>query len=93
MVPASNLHLSPIASNCNIPPPSVLRQEARIQQEVQCNKRFFLKSDRQVMEKLSFGGGGPVDFFVNHRVKWPHEYVLSGQNKDRVTYNQLTPLQ
>ena len=34
-----------------------------------------------------------MDFFVNHRIKWPHEYVLSGQNKDRVTYNQLTPLQ
>ena len=23
-------------------------------------------------------------------VKWPHEYVLAGNNKDRVAYNQLT---
>ena len=37
--------------------------------------------------------GGPVDIFVSHRVKWPHEYVLSGQNKDRISYNQLSPVQ
>ena len=24
---------------------------------------------------------------------WPHEFVLSGQNKDRITYNQLSPVQ
>ena len=35
VVPAYNMHQSVVASNCNIPPPSVLRQEARIQQEVQ----------------------------------------------------------
>ena len=43
--------------------------------------------------KIKSQRGGPVDFFVNHRIKWPHEYVLAGQNKDRITYNQLTPLQ
>ena len=35
VVPASNMCKSVVASNCNVPPPSVLRQEARIQQEVQ----------------------------------------------------------
>ena len=34
-----------------------------------------------------------MDFFVNHCVKRPHKYVLSSQDKDRLTYNQLTPLQ
>ena len=43
--------------------------------------------------KIKSQRGGPVDFFVNYRIKWPHEYVLSGQNKDRVMYNQLTLLQ
>ena len=31
--------------------------------------------------------------FVNHKVRWPHEFVLSGQNKDRIGYNQLSPVQ
>ena len=37
--------------------------------------------------------GGPADIFVSHSVKWPHEYVLSGQNKDRFSYNRLSPIQ
>ena len=27
---------------------------------------------------------------IKNRVKWPHEYVLSGLNKERVTYDQLS---
>ena len=45
------------------------------------------------MTKLKSQRGGAVDVFVNHKVRWPHKFVLSGQNKDRVTYNQLSPIQ
>ena len=31
--------------------------------------------------------------FVNNKVKWPHEFVLSGKIKDRVFYNHLSPIQ
>ena len=31
-----------------------------------------------------------VEVLVKNRVKWPHEYVLAGSNKERVTYDQLT---
>ena len=34
-----------------------------------------------------------MDVYVNTRVKWPHEFVLSGTNKERVTYDQLSPVQ
>ena len=33
-----------------------------------------------------------MDVFVNHKVRWPHEFLLSGHNQDRVTYNQLSPV-
>ena len=33
---------------------------------------------------------GGVEVFVKQKVRWPHEYVLAGSNKERVTYNQLT---
>ena len=31
-----------------------------------------------------------MDVFVKHRAKWPHENVLAGNNKEHVTYDQLT---
>ena len=34
-----------------------------------------------------------MDVYVNTRVKWPHEFILSGTNKERVTYDQLSPVQ
>ena len=33
--------------------------------------------------------GGSVDIYAKERVKWPHEFVLGGNTKDRITYNQL----
>ena len=33
--------------------------------------------------------GGSVEVLVPNRVKWPHEYVLSGMGKEHVLYNQL----
>ena len=54
-----------------------LRQLADIAQTGTCNK---VKSQR----------GGQVDVFVRTRVKWPHEFVLSGSSKERTSYDQLT---
>ena len=76
-----------------IPPPSRLREEARIQEEVQTRLRHLADNVKPGMTKLKSQRGGAVDVFVNHKVRWPHEFVLSGQNKDRVTYNQLSPIQ
>ena len=75
----------------NIPPPSWLREEARIQEAVQTRLRHLADNVRPSMNKLKSQRGGAIDVFVNHKVRWPHEFVLSGQNKDRVTYNQLSP--
>ena len=77
----------------NIPPPSQLREEARIQEEVQSRFRHLADNVKSGMAKLKSQRGGSVDAFVNHKVRWPHEIVLSGQNKDRVTYNQLSHVQ
>ena len=40
-------------------------------------------------QKLKSQHGG-VEVFVKHKAKWLHEYVLAGNNKEYVTYNQLT---
>ena len=37
--------------------------------------------------------GGSVDVLVPNRVKWPHEYILSGSAKERVSYDSLSVTQ
>ena len=43
--------------------------------------------------KLKSQRGGTVEVLIKNRVKWPHEYMLSGVNKERVTYDQLNVMQ
>ena len=43
--------------------------------------------------KIKSQRGGNFEVLVKQRVKWPHEYVLSGLNKERVTYDQLNVTQ
>ena len=42
------------------------------------------------VQKLKSQRGGQVEVTVKNRIKWPHEYVLSGINKERVSYDQLS---
>ena len=35
-------------------------------------------------------GGGNVNVSVKHKVLWPHEAILGGINRQRVTYGQLS---
>ena len=45
------------------------------------------------LQKLKSQRGGQVEVMVKNRVKWPHEYILSGLNKERVSYDQLSVTQ
>ena len=47
----------------------------------------------QESEKQGKLRGGLVEVMVKHKVKWPHEYILSGSNKERVSYEQLSVVQ
>ena len=88
-----NTTSSPVQTTTYIPPPSQLREEVRIQEEVQSRLRHLADNAKPGIGKLKSQRGGVVDVFISHRVRWPHEFVLSGQNKDRITYNQLSPVQ
>ena len=83
----------PKVAQYHIPPPAALRQQVRIQQEVQERLQELSEKIDTGNGKIKSQRGGLDDLFVNHRIKWTHDYVLAGQNKDRVTCNQLTPLQ
>ena len=45
------------------------------------------------LSKLKSQRGGKVEVLIKNRVKWPHKFVLSGANKERITYDQLNVTQ
>ena len=61
-----------------------------IQDQVEERIRQLSNSDKKgTVPRIKSQRDGSVDIYVKEKVKWPHEYVLAGSTKDRVTYNQL----
>ena len=69
-----------------------LRQDPLIQDKVQQHIQELNQLVNTGDSKIKSQMGG-VDVFVKHRVRWPHEYILSGSNKERVSYDQLLVVQ
>ena len=77
-----------------VPDLNTLRQDAMIQFNVEERLKQLQESDKPgKIKSLRGGGGGAVEVLVQNKVKWPHEYVLSGSNKERVSYDHLSILQ
>ena len=67
-----------------------LKDDAMIQSKVGQHLQELSKLAKTgTAQKLKSQRGGQVEVLVKNRVKWPHEYVLSGLNKERVSYDQL----
>ena len=73
--------------------PAVGNHEAKSQEEVQARLKHLVDNAKPGKDRIKSQRGGSVEVLVANRVKWPHEYVLSGHTKDRIMYNQLSPLQ
>ena len=65
----SNMHLSAVASNWNIPPPSVLRQEAKIQQEVQLRLQDLSEKIQRGNTNIKFQRRGRVEILCKSQNK------------------------
>ena len=81
-------------SDSSIPDLHVLRNSEIIQRKVDARLRELEvineTSGMHLSTKLKSKRGGPVDVYVKHKVAWPHEAILGGTNRSRVTYDQLT---
>ena len=68
----------------------------KVNNEIQRSVEDRIKKLQQLTQKgmaestIKSQRGGQVDFFIKNRIKWPHEYVLAGSQKERVSYDQLT---
>ena len=73
-----------------LPESHTLRHDRSVQDQVEDRIRQLSNTDVKGTDpKHKSQRGGSMDIFVNERVKWPHEFVLAGSTKDRITYNQL----
>ena len=67
-----------------------LRHDKSVQDQVEARIRQLSNNDVKGADpKYKSQRGGAMDIFIKERVKWPHEFVLAGNTKDRITYNQL----
>ena len=71
---------------------ATLRNARSIQDQVEDRLRQLYGVDKKGTDpdpKFKSQRGVSVDIYVKERVKWPHEFVLAGIIKGRITYNQL----
>ena len=80
---------SPVHHDTNVHDLQSLRQDASLQMQVE-RRLHELASLNKTGTKVKSLRGGPVEELVPNRVKWPHEYVLSGNSKERISYDQLS---
>ena len=77
-------------SNKKLPDLHTLRHDRSIQDQVEARIKQLSNTDvKDTDPKYKSQRGGAMDIFVKERVRWPHEFVLAGSTKDRITYNQL----
>ena len=73
-----------------LPELHTLRHDRSIQDQIEARIRQLSNNDVKGTDpKYKSQWGGAMDVFVKEGVKWPHEFVLAGSTKDRITYNQL----
>ena len=73
-------------------------------QEIKCDSNIQVQIDQRLQEladmsqtgtlnKVKSQHGGQVEVLVQNQVKLPHEFVLTGSTKERISYDQLTMVQ
>ena len=85
----SSVTMSPSSQVPQIPDLNALRQDMSVQALVEQRLRQLADTE-QKGTKIKSLHGGSVEVLVPNRVKWPHEFVLSGSSKERVSYDQLS---
>ena len=88
--PTPNTDCCPQSSTTQIPSLEYIRANNQMQRSVEERIKELQQLAKTGMSENTIKSqrGGSVDVFVKHRVKWPHEHVLAGSQKERVSYDQ-----
>ena len=84
----SSATASPCVQAPQNPDLNVLRQDLSVQALAEQGLRQLQGAEKPGTKNKSLYEGS-VEVLVPNRVRWPHEYVLSGMSKERVSYDQL----
>ena len=80
-------------SDSSVPDIETLRKSEQLQKQVDSRLRQLKKASQKTgkhdSEKFKSKRGGGLEILVKNKVAWPHESILSGANRTRVTYDQL----
>ena len=82
-----------VIQNTAIPHLHELRPDIYIQNQVEKRLKDLADSVKTGNCRQKSLRGGSVEVIVPNRVKWPHKYILSGSQKERVSYDQLSVTQ
>ena len=78
-------------NSVQIPNLNTLRQDALLQLKVEQRLKELQENDKP--GKVKSLRCGSVEVMVQNKVKWSHEYVLSGSSKECISYDQLSVIQ
>ena len=62
--------------------------QEQVEDRISRGPQLSYSDKKGIDQRIKSQRGGFVDIYVKGKVKWPYEYVLAGNTKDRVTYNQ-----
>ena len=74
-----------------LPSLSNIRSDRGLQRKIDAKLRSLEEGQNSGNEshKIKSKRGGGIDVFVKNKVAWPHEHILGGPTRQRVTYDQL----
>ena len=76
-----------------IPQLHTIRQDLLIQAQLEKRLKELAEAEKSGTHKQKSLHGGPIEVLVPNKVKWLHEYVLSGSQIECVSYDQLSVVQ
>ena len=90
---SSALPPSTAISQPALPSLASMRSKMHIQQQVEQRLKEITELSTSGNENKLKSQRGGVEVFVKNKIRWPHEFVLAGNTKERISYNQLNVLQ
>ena len=66
------------------------KMQRQVDKRIRALERSSQSSGNEKVQKLKSKRGGNIDIIVKEKVSWPHEPILGGMQRQRISYDQLS---
>ena len=66
------------------------KMQRQVDKRIRALERSSQSSGNEKVQKLKSKRGGNIDVVVKEKVSWPHEPILGGMQRQRISYDQLS---